>query len=334
MPKGSHQKLKLYHLSNIMMEKTDENHYLTIQEIKDELERYEVTADRKSLYDDLQQLEVLGLEVSGEPDGRGYHYHVTGKLFEIAELKLLVDAIQSSKFITERKSTELIRKLERFASRYEAQQLNRQVMMSGRVKTMNESIYYNVDAIHTAIGENRRISFEYLNWTLEKKLEPRFEGRITTSPWTLAWDDENYYLIGYSTNNKQIKHYRVDKMRKIQTLPERRDGKTVFEKFNPAKYAKSSFGMFGGETSNVRFRCHNDMVGVIIDRFGKEIMIRPDGKEHFVFNVDVAVSDQFLGWVFALGDKVQITEPDEVVKRMKDVIKQIGALYNGKTVKR
>lgn len=327
MPKGSHQKLKLYYLSRIMMEKTDDDHYLTMQEIKDELWKYEVSADRKSLYDDLEQLDVLGLEVSGEPDGRGYHYHVTGKQFEIAELKLLVDAIQSSKFITERKSADLIRKLEQFASHYEAQQLNRQVVMSGRVKTMNESIYYNVDAIHSAIGNNRRIRFEYLNWTLQKTLEPRFEGYIETSPWALAWDDENYYLIGYSTNNKQIKHYRVDKMRKIKELSEKRDGKAVFEAFNPAKYAKANFGMFGGEPVYVTLRCANEMAGVIIDRFGKDIMIRPDGKDHFVTGVEVAVSEQFLGWVFALGKGVQITGPDEVVKRMREAIKAARAVY-------
>ena len=327
MPKGTNQKLKLYHLSRIMMEKTDDDHYLTMQEIKDELLRYDVTADRKSLYDDLEQLDKLGIEVSGEADGRGYHYHVTGKLFEIAELKLLVDAIQSSKFITERKSADLIRKLEQFASHYEAQQLNRQVVMSGRVKTMNESIYYNVDAIHSAISHNRRIRFEYLNWTLQKTLEPRFEGHIETSPWALAWDDENYYLIGYSTNNTQIKHYRVDKMRRIKELNEKRDGKQVFERFNPAKYAKANFGMFGGEPTYVTLRCANEMVGVIIDRFGKDIMIRPDGRNHFVTGVEVAVSEQFLGWVFALGEKVQITGPDGVVKRMREELQAVRKVY-------
>ncbi|MBR0163986.1 MAG: WYL domain-containing protein [Lachnospiraceae bacterium] len=327
MPKGTNQKLKLYYLSRIMLEKTDEDHYLTMPQIKEALSFYGVTADRKSLYDDLAQLKVLGVEVTGEPDGKGYHYHVTNKQFEIAELKLLVDAIQSSKFITERKSAELIHKLEQYASHYEARELNRQVMMSGRVKTMNESIYYNVDALHSAISENKKIRFEYMNWTLQKTLEPRFDGIIETSPWALSWDDENYYLIGYSTNNHQIKHYRVDKMRKIRQTAEMRDGKETFEKWNPAKYAKSSFGMFGGGTTSVTLRCRNNMVGVIIDRFGKEIMIRPDGKDHFVTHVDVAVSDQFFGWVFALGDGVRITAPAEVVGKMKESIKKVQKSY-------
>ena len=327
MPKGSHQKLKLYHLSRIMLEKTDEDHFLSISQIKEELLKYDVTADRKSLYDDLEQLSVLGIEVSGESKGRNYHYHVTNKQFEIAELKLLVDAIQSSKFITEQKSIELIHKLEKFVSHYEAQQLNRQVMVSGRVKTMNESIYYNVDAIHSAISMNKKIRFEYMNWTLKKTLEPRFNGYIETSPWALAWDDENYYLVGYSTNSRIIKHYRVDKMRDIQMTDVTRDGRDTFKKFNPAAYAKSSFGMFGGEPVSVTLRCHNDMVGVIIDRFGKEIMIRPDGDDHFVTHVDVAVSEQFLGWVFALGTKVKITAPDDVIEKMKNGIESIRSLY-------
>ena len=327
MPKGSKQKLKLYHLSRIMLEQTDEDHYITMAQILEELERYDVTADRKSIYDDLAALEHLGLDVEGEPDGRGYHYHVVNKQFELAELKLLVDAIQSSKFITERKSHELIRKIEQFASRYEAQQLNRQVMVAGRVKTMNEKIYYNVDAIHAAINDNKQISFEYMNWNLKKELVPRREEPYVTSPWALAWDDENYYLIGYNANHQMINHYRVDKMRKIKVLNEKREGRAVFREFNPAKYAKSSFGMFGGKVTDVKLRCENGMIGVILDRFGKEIMIRPDGRDHFVTNVEVSVSDQFFGWIFGLGGQVRILSPADVVKKMKETAMRVQAAH-------
>ncbi|MBQ6733627.1 MAG: WYL domain-containing protein [Lachnospiraceae bacterium] len=323
MPKGSNQKLKLYHLSRIMLELTDEDHYITMAQILEELARYDVTADRKSIYDDLAALEHLGLEVKGEAVGRSYHYHVVNKQFELAELKLLVDAIQSSKFITERKSHELIRKIEQFASRYEAQQLNRQVMVAGRVKTMNEKIYYNVDAIHAAINDNKQISFEYMNWNMKKELVPRREEPYVTSPWALAWDDENYYLIGYNANHQMINHYRVDKMRRIKVLNEKREGRAVFREFNPAKYAKSSFGMFGGEVTDVKLRCENSMIGVILDRFGKDIMIRPDGKDHFITNVEVSVSDQFFGWVFALGGMVQILSPADVVKKMKETVRRV-----------
>ena len=195
MPKGSHQKLKLYYLSKIMLEKTDEEHMITMPEIQKALEAYDVTADRKSLYDDLEQLKVLGVEVKGEKIGRNFYYHVSNKKFEIAELKLLVDAIQSSKFITEKKSKELINKLTSFASRYEESQLNRQVVVQGRVKTMNESIYYFVDDVHRAIAENKQIRFEYMKWNKDKKLVRRRETPYTVSPWALTWDDENYYLM-------------------------------------------------------------------------------------------------------------------------------------------
>ena len=197
MPKGSNQKLKLYYLAKIMTEKTDDEHMITMPEIQQELLKYNVTADRKSLYTDLEQLSVLGIEVIGEKDRNHFYYHVGSKQFEIAELKLLVDAIQSSKFITEKKSNELIKKLTGFASEYEAMQLKRQVVVQGRVKTMNESIYYFVDDIHRAIAENKQICFEYMTWNVEKKMEKHRDEPYTVSPWAMTWDDENYYLIAY-----------------------------------------------------------------------------------------------------------------------------------------
>ena len=199
MPKGTNQKLKLYYLSRIMMEKTDDEHFITMPEIQKELEGYGVTADRKSLYDDLEALRILGIDVIGEKDGRSYVYHVGKKQFEIAELKLLVDAIQSSKFITEKKSNELIKKLTGLASNYETSQLKRQVVVQGRIKTMNESIYYIVDDIHNAITNNKKIRFEYLKWNLDKKMERRKDKLYEVSPWALTWDDENYYLIGFDS---------------------------------------------------------------------------------------------------------------------------------------
>ena len=195
MPKGANQKLKLYYLSRIMLEKTDDEHMITMPEIQESLRAYGVTADRKSLYDDMEALRVLGIDVIGEKVGKSFYYHVGKKQFDIAELKLLVDAIQSSKFITEKKSNDLIKKLTGMASDYEASQLKRQVVVQGRVKTMNESIYYIVDDLHKAIADNKQISFSYMRWNLEKKMEPRKEGQYVVSPWALTWDDENYYMI-------------------------------------------------------------------------------------------------------------------------------------------
>ncbi|OQA25508.1 MAG: hypothetical protein BWY61_00971 [Firmicutes bacterium ADurb.Bin354] len=329
MPKGSNQKLKLYYLSRIMLEKTDDEHMITMPEIKEALEAYGVTADRKSLYDDLQALEVLGIEVIGEKVGRNYYYHVGGKAFEIAELKLLVDSIQSSKFITEKKSTELIKKLTNMASVYEAAQLRRQVVVHGRVKTMNESIYYFVDDIHRAIAENKKISFEYMKWNEEKKLVRRKDTLYVVSPWALTWDDENYYLIAYDDAAERIKHFRVDKLKSIQVLEDRRTGKDAFKAFDMARYAKMSFGMFGGKPTKVRISFENDLVGVFIDRFGRDIPIYSTDREGWSeTSVEVAMSDQFLGWIFALGSKVKILGPKEVVARFKDELAAMKQLYD------
>lgn len=321
MSKGKNQKLKLYRLYHYFLRKTDENHAVTMQDIKDELERWNITADRKSLYNDIEETSILGIKIEGQQIGRNYYYHVVEKQFELAELKLLVDAVQSAKFISEKKSRELIKKIETFASEYEARELQRQVVMSGRVKTMNESIYYNVDEIHHAIATNHRITFLYWQWNLDKEMELKKDGeRYEVSPWALCWEDENYYLIAYDEGEQKIKHYRVDKMKSITMMEEKRNGKETFEKFDVACYVKKSFGMFGGEEAKVKLRVRNDLVGVIIDRFGKDITIRKDDADHFTVNVDVYVSNQFYAWVFGLGDGVEIVGPEWVRKEYSEKI--------------
>ncbi len=330
MPKGTNQKFKLYRLAQIMLSKTDDDHYITMPEIIESLAEYEITADRKSIYNDLRDLEVLGIEVEGEPVGNRYHYHVVNRPFELPELKLLVDAIQSSKFITERKSNALIKKLEKLVSRNEAMKLQRQVYVSGRIKTMNESIYYTVDAIHNAISENRKIRFQYFQWNVKKEMELRHGGAYYhISPWGLSWDDENYYLVGYDSKAGQIRHYRVDKMLHLQMSDEKREGKEFFKKLDMADYAKKSFGMFGGEEKKVRLLVENRFAGIIIDRFGKDVMLIPADEDHFTVNVDVRVSSQFFGWVFSLREGVKITAPDEVVEQMKREIRRMSEQYGG-----
>lgn len=329
MPRGINQKFKLYRLAQIMLERTDDDHYITMPEIMSALGEYEITADRKSIYNDLRDLETLGIEVEGEPVGNRYHYHVINRPFELPELKLLVDAIQSSKFITERKTNALIKKLEHLVSKYEAVKLQRQVYVSGRIKTMNESIYYTVDAIHNAISENRKIKFQYYQWNVKKEMELRHNGAwYHISPWGLSWDDENYYLVGYDSGAAQIKHYRVDKMLHIQMSEEKREGKEHFKKLDMADYAKKSFGMFGGIEQQVKLLVANDLAGVIIDRFGKDVMMIPEDEDHFTVNVDVHVSKQFLGWIFSLGEDVRIVGPDEVVGQMKVEIERLIHQYD------
>ena len=328
MPKGENQRYKLLYLAKIMVEKTDENHFLTMPQIIDLLAKEGVGAERKSLYNDLKDLDKFGIEVIGESVGRGYQYHVVSHRFDLPELKLLVDAIQSSKFITEKKSTELIEKLESFVSEYEAKQLQRQVFVSGRIKTMNESIYYNVDAIHSAINGNKKIRFQYYQWNVKKERELRHDGALYhISPWGLSWDDENYYLIGYDSKVGKIKHYRVDKMLHISLSDETREGKEHFKQFDMASYAKQSFGMFSGEEEVVKLKMKNSFAGVIIDRFGMDVMMIPAEEGWFTVSVHVKISDQFLSWVFALGEGAEIVGPQSVLDRVQVYVDRLMRQY-------
>ena len=328
MPKGANQKFKLYRLAQIMCEKTDETHYLTMPEIQKELEKYDIIAERRSLYESLKDLEEFGIEVEGERSGRGYRYHVIGRQFELAELKLLVDAIQSSKFITEKMTNRLIGKLETLVSQHDAADLRRQVFVSGRTKTMNETVYYSVDTIYNAISQNKKIKFQYYQWNVKKEMELRHDGAwYHISPWGLSWDDENYYLVGYDSEAELIKHYRVDKMLHIRMSTEAREGKEHFKQLDMADYAKKSFGMFGGKEKTVKLLVDNRLAGVIIDRFGKDIMLIPADENHFTVNVDVHVSKQFLGWVFSLGEQVKILSPEEVVEQMRGEVKRLVEQY-------
>lgn len=328
MPKGTNQKLKLYYLAKILMEKTDENHGITMPELLTELERHEVTAERKSIYNDMETLREIGIEINGVQRGKTFYYHVLSREFELAELKLLVDAIQSSKFITEKKSRELIKKLEKQASVHEAKQLQKQVYVTGRNKTINESIYYSVDDIHRAIDEDKKVSFRYWKWDMKKQMKLRKNGEFyRVSPWALTWDDENYYLIAYDSEEQMVKHFRVDKMVKVHIIEEPRDGKEVFDTFDITAYVKKNFGMFGGDEQDVKLRVNEKSIGVVLDRFGKDIMVVPVDDHHCNVNLKVALSDQFLGWVFALGDDVEILGPEDVRVRLKEMATKIAERY-------
>lgn len=219
--------------------------------------------------------------------------------------------------------------METLVSKYDAAKLQRQVFVSGRIKTMNESIYYTVDAIHNAISENRKIKFQYFQWNVKKEMELRHGGDYYhISPWGLSWDDENYYLVGYDSGAKTIKHYRVDKMLHIQMTDEKREGKEYFKKLDMADYEKKSFGMYGGKEQRVKLLVENNLAGVMIDRFGKDVIMRPVDEDHFMVNVDVRVSGPFLGWIISLGEGVKIVGPDEVVEQMRVEIMRLARQYN------
>lgn len=319
MAKGKHQKLKLLYLAKMFMEETDDQHGLSRQEIIDRLNAYDISADRKTLYSDLEELRAFGIDIITENKGKDWTYHIGEREFELAELKLLVDSVQSARFITEKKSRTLIKKLESLVSRHEAKQLHRQVLISGRVKTMNESIYYNVDKIHTAINADSRIRFQYFQWNVRKEMALRHDGAwYDISPWALVWDNENYYLIGYDSASCQIRHYRVDKMLKISVTDQKREGKEAFSRIDIPAYSRQLFGMYGGEETRVSLEAADHMAGILIDRFGQEIRIIPGDSGTFTAYVNVAVSPQFLGWVFSLGKDVRITGPEKVVKMMRE----------------
>lgn len=326
MAKG---KMKMLHLIRIFTEDTDDEHALTLQDIIAKLSSVDITADRKTLYADFEDLRHYGFDIIAEQRNRTTYYHLGERDFELPELKLLVDSVQSAKFITTRKSRELIKKLEKYVSRYQAAQLHRQVFIAGRVKSMNESIYYNVDKLHDAINSGVQICFQYGQWNLNKEMELRREGAwYQVSPWALTWDDENYYLVAFDAEADMIKHYRVDKMLRITATEEPRQGKKTFKAFDMAKYSKSVFGMFTGEETAVTLEAENHMAGVVIDRFGKDITITPVDDAHFRTTVNVTVSPQFIGWIIALGKSIRIVGPAAVVERMREEIRRLNEQYD------
>ncbi len=328
MPRSQGQKLKLLYLMKILQEKTDEQHALTVNELIEELGRYDIAAERKSIYDDLESLRFFGLDIVSVRS-RSTGYYLAGRTFELPELRLLVDSVQSSKFITPKKSTALIKKIESLCSVYEAQSLARQVFVAGRIKTMNESIYYNVDKIHTGIGDNRKISFLYFEYAVTKEKVFRRGGeRYVVSPFALTWDNENYYLIAFDTDAEKIKHFRVDKMTDIQISAHRRDGLEYFNNIDVAVYSKKLFSMYSGEEETVRIEFKNRLIGVVIDRFGKEITVVQSDDEHFVINVSVAVSPQFLSWIAGFGNEARVLSPEGVIDRVRQLARDIASMYD------
>ena len=328
MAKSENQKQKILVLLDLFKSKTDEEHGVTTSDIIDYLAEHGIKAERKTVYADLNTLKEYGYEISKEKKDGNYYYALLDRDLQLPELKLLVDAVQASKFISAKKSSELIKKIENLASVYQAKQLQRQVFVSNRIKTNYENVYYNVDELNLAINENRKIKFDYYEWNLSKEMVLRKNGhKNDISPWSLAWDDENYYLVAFDGNSGIIKHYRVDKMRKIEILDEARDGREEFEEFDAAKYAKKVFGMFTGDEQRVKIQFANKLIGVVIDRFGQDIMIIPKGVDQFVVNVNVKVSNMFLGWIIGLGDGAKILEPESVVDEVKQITERLKEQY-------
>lgn len=324
MAQTANYKRKLLILARLLLERSDEEHPVSRQEMQEELERWGLSAERKSIYDDMEQLAELGLDVHSRK-GRGGGWYIGQREFELAELKLLVDAVQSSRFLTKRKSDALIGKLERLTSVHQARQLQRQVYVDRRVKTMNESIFYNVDKLQGAIAANRVVTFRYFEYNARRERVFRREGaRYRLTPYGLIWDSENYYLAGWDELRKEVRHYRVDKMADISLtgLKGHPQGEWTAE-----GYARKHFGMFSGTPCRLKLRCEDRMAGVVIDRFGLDVSLIPDGEGYFTASVDLVASPPLWGWLFGLGMGVEVLGPDWAVAEFRGRLEEAAARY-------
>lgn len=315
------QKLRTLYLMEILLERTNDEHMLNATELCTILDQeYGISTDRKTIYTEMEILEKFGLDIQ-QKKGKNSGYYIGARDFELPELKLLVDAVQSSKFITEKKSKELIQKLEKLCCKTDAAILSKYVFIVNRPKTENETVYYNVDYIHNAIYENKEISFQYAEWTTKKEFKLKKEGAFyVVSPWALTWDDENYYLVAYDEVAGIIKHYRVDKMQRTKILKTDRKGEESFKNFDLASYAKKTFGMYGGIDAEVTLECKNELAGVVIDRFGHDVWLIPQGEDYFKIKVLVSVSPQFFGWITGIGPGMKIIGPKDVKNQYKEYL--------------
>ncbi len=320
-------KLKTLHLLKILLEKTDSQHQLTVNDLINELEKLGLAAERKSIYSDIQMLKEFGIDIVCDKT-RSNNYYVASREFELAELKLLVDVVQASKFITHKKSNELIQKLEKLSSLHEAKELHRYVIVNDRAKTMNESIYYNVDAIHHAIHQDKMVQFKYFDYTVDKRLKFRRNGQnYCVSPYALTWAEENYYLIAYHEKYHDISNFRVDRMADIKVTDESRPVIQEFKNFNLVEYSKRVFSMFSGEVETVVIEFDNSLINVVIDRFGKDIFIHGKTEHNFRITLEIATTNAFYGWLLMFGDKAKIIMPENLKQSMRMYLTNVLNLY-------
>lgn len=320
MPRKENQKQKIVRLIEIFMSRTDSRNGLSMPEIVSALGEYGISAERKSIYDDFLTLGELGFEVE-KLDTRPPRYYISEPIFELAELKLLTDAVQSSKFITEERTKQLISKLKLFAGKNGSRELSRQVFVEGRAKTMNKSVIYAIDTIHSAINDRVMISFTYFDYDREKKQKLRHGGEpYLVSPLALIWDDEKYYLVAHDEKAGGVKNYRVDKMLKV-TLTDTPRSEFADGRFDTAEYSKKIFGMYGGTEEAVTLLCDEALAGVIVDRFGTEPSFIPidDG---FKVTVRVMVSPTFFGWISGFGGRIEISSPEWVRGEYLNTLRQ------------
>ncbi|MCL2539114.1 MAG: WYL domain-containing protein [Oscillospiraceae bacterium] len=327
MAGNARQKLKLLYLKELFERRTDEEHGVSMDAILSFLSERGIDAERKSIYSDIEWLQQYGMDIVAKK-GRGTEYMLLSREFQLPELKLLVDAVGASRFITRKKSLELIGKLEGLTSVHNARELRRQVFVDNRIKNMNESIYYNVDAIHTAIAANKKLSFKYFDYSRERARVMRRSGEdYTASPLALIYSEEKYYLAAYSDTRKAIVNYRVDRMAEVCALAEDREQNRQISAFDAADYLNSQFSMFGGGKERVGVMFHNSLSSVVLDRFGDGVFLHPEDADHFSVTVEVEVSPTFFSWVFMFGANAYITSPKHVVEEFALMTRKIAESY-------
>ena len=332
MAKNSFQKLKILYLLDILRKETDPEHPMTISAIIARLSENGIEAERKSLYSDMEALSLFGYDIEKTGQGKATGYYLGEREFELPELKLLADAVACSKFITEGKSRKLIDKLSSSCSMYGSRELNRNVIVYDRVKTMNEHIYYSVDIIGEAIRNKQRISFLYFDYDPHKKKSYHNGGaRSEISPYALCWQDENYYVVGYYPKYGVVTNFRVDKMEKAEIsldesgVPLRAE--PMPKDFDILEYTKKRFSMFSGKDILLKLKVHNSLSGVIIDRFGKGASLVPYDEEHFTVTQVVSESPVLLGWIFGFGKKMEILSPESLRESYLKQLEEMTEMY-------
>lgn len=313
--KSESKKLALLYLRDLFLERTDKTHYIRMPEILEYLAERNVFVDRRTVYTDISILNQAGFEIVGVAEKGGYKYHHPSRLFDTSELKFLIDSIAASKFLTEKKSKELITKIKTLGNSFDNSALNRGVLSPKRIKTMNDKVFKNLDLLYSAISFNSQITFQYMRWNAQRKLEPLMRGRdFTVSPCAVSLSDDNYYLIAYEKRTDMLKHYRVDKMSSIKLSYEPREGQDIFKTFDIVDYSRKTFGMFGGNEETVSLEVPNNLAGAFIDRFGEAATIRKnfDNPNTFIVRIAVNVSSHFYAWIFGLGKDVKILSPQSV----------------------
>lgn len=323
------KRLALIYLRDLFAERTDETHFVRMPEILDYLAERQVYVDRRTVYTAITDLNQAGFTVDKVKGKGDTKYHHPERLFNTAELKFLVDAIASSKFLTDNKSKELIEKVKTMGTAFDSPALNRGILSPKRIKSMNDKVFKNLDQIYSAIASNSKITFTYLRWNKKKELEPwGKESAFVASPCAVSLNDDNYYLIAYNSYTKDLKHYRLDKMTSIKLTGEDREGQDVFKAFDIVDYSRKTFNMFGGKEESVMLEVSSNLIGAFIDRFGNECTViqNPANPKTFLIRTTVHVSPQFYAWIFGLGKGAKIISPESVkvdfIKTAEEIISQ------------